>query len=93
MFVPYAVLCRMPTAGSGVALDAPARRVVRLGVAGISAVDIAGEAPRLLACLLVARVVRRVDIVSFGWNRKESGVRAGLGCGTLSCEYSELSSK
>ena len=61
--MPYAVLVRRPTAGRAAFPVLPPLREARLGVAGISAVEIAGEAPRLLACLLVARVLRLVDIV------------------------------
>jgi hypothetical protein len=72
VFVPYAVLARTPTGGRGAVLSEPAPdlREARLGVAGISAVEIAGEAPRLSACLLAARVLRLVDIVEGGWCRK-----------------------
>ncbi len=74
MLSPYAVLCLRPTAGSG---SLPARRV-RLGVA-VAATDGAGEAPRLLACLLAARVVRLVDMVGAikvgaGGNRGKLGL-------------------
>lgn len=68
VFEPYAVLERAPTAGS--ALDGR-RDAARLGVAGMSEVEIAGEAPRLLACLLAPRVDLRVDMVGseyvVGW--------------------------
>jgi len=67
VFVPYAVLALNPTAGRGVLPDRRLARLVALaGVSGISAWDIAGDAPRLLACRLVARVERRVDIVGGG---------------------------
>ncbi len=80
MFVPYAVLVRRPTAGRGALTVLPARREARLGVAGISAVEIAGEAPRLLACLLVARVLRLVDMVVEARKRgdQKGGMRVGL---------------
>jgi hypothetical protein len=67
---PYAVLVLVPTAGSGVlAVD---RRDVLLeaGVAGMSLSERAGEAPLLLVALLVARVVRLVDMMAnsvMGW--------------------------
>ena len=56
------MLALLAMAGRGVA--EPARREERLadGVAGISASVIAGDAPLLEAALLVARVVRLVDI-------------------------------
>jgi hypothetical protein len=56
------VLDLLATAGSGVSEPL---RVERLpdGVAGISDCEIAGEAPLLEAALLLARVVRLVDMV------------------------------
>jgi hypothetical protein len=63
VFVPYAVLALLAIAGKGVA--DPARRDERLadGVAGISASVMAGDAPLLEAALLVARVLRLVDMM------------------------------
>jgi alpha-L-fucosidase len=67
VFVPYAVLALSPTAGRGVLPDRRLARLVALaGVFDISTLEIAGDAPRLLACRLVARVERRVDIVGGG---------------------------
>lgn len=61
VFVPYAVLCLAPTAGR--AEFEGGRRTERRGVAGISAVDIAGDGA-LLPALLAARVDLRVDMVA-----------------------------
>lgn len=64
VFVPYAVLALLAMAGRGVA--EPALRDERLaadGVAGISSSVMAGDAPLLEAALLVARVVRLVDMM------------------------------
>jgi hypothetical protein len=70
---------RRPTAGRGALTVLPPRREARLGVAGISAVEIAGEAPRLLACLLVARVLRLVDMVVKARTRGDGKGTMGVG--------------
>jgi hypothetical protein len=60
LLLPYAELGLRLTAGSGAAV---ALRVgLLLGVGGISPAETAG-APPTLACLLVARVLRLVDIL------------------------------
>lgn len=63
VLVPYAVLVLSPTDGR---VSPPARRL--LGVAAVVAMEGLGDAARVL--LLVARVVRRVDMV-LGYVRRK----------------------
>jgi hypothetical protein len=89
---PYAVLVLVPTAGSGVLALAVDRRDALLeeGVAGMSLSERAGEAPLLLVALLVARVVRLVDMMAnsiMGWRigMIQGGSRILLETRKLSC--------
>jgi hypothetical protein len=68
--VPYALLDLPAMAGRGVVEPAFRERLAD-GVAGMSDSVMAGEAPLLEAALLVARVVRLVDIIAgvFARNR------------------------
>ena len=64
VLVPYAVLVLIPTAGSGALAVDFRDPFLEEGVAGMSLSERAGDAPLLLAALLVARVERLVDILA-----------------------------